>query len=177
MVRGAWWAIDSGVVKSRTRLSDFTFTFSLETQSLRNMCFKSPLQIYLFLSTPLNKMYLSLSSFPLYENVSELTLLHHFPGPLGKTFADKNIHSFIIRIPSLLACAQSCLTPWDPMDYNRPGSSVHGIFQPRILERLAISSSRGSSQPSDWTLVSCVSCIGRQMLHHCATWTLPLNGW
>ena len=47
------------------------------------------------------------------------------------------------------------------MDYTLPGSSVHGISQARILEWLAISSSRGSSQPRNATLVS---CIGRKIL-------------
>ena len=47
----------------------------------------------------------------------------------------------------------------DPMDCSPPGSSVHGIFQARILEYVAISSSRGSSQPTDQTHVSCVSFI------------------
>ena len=41
--------------------------------------------------------------------------------------------------------AQSCLNICDPMDYSLPGSSVHGIFQARILEWVAISYSRGSS--------------------------------
>ena len=54
---------------------------------------------------------------------------------------------------------QSCLTPCDPIDCSLPGSSVHGIFQSRILERVAMPSSRGSSQPRDWTPVSCGSCI------------------
>ena len=40
-----------------------------------------------------------------------------------------------------------------------PGSSVHGILQARILEWVAISYSRGSSQPRDQTHVPCVSCI------------------
>ena len=44
----------------------------------------------------------------------------------------------------------------DPMDYSPSGSSVHGILQARILERLAIPSSQGSSQPRDWTQVSCI---------------------
>ena len=56
-------------------------------------------------------------------------------------------------------------------------SSVHRIFQARILEWVAISSSRGSSQPRDWTCVSCVSCIGRQILYHCATWGALLFVW
>ena len=38
--------------------------------------------------------------------------------------------------------AQSCLTLHDPMDSSQPGSSVHGIFQARILEWVAISFSR-----------------------------------
>ena len=49
------------------------------------------------------------------------------------------------------------------MDCNPPGSSVHGIFQARILECIAISYSKGSSQPRDQTCVSCISCTGRQM--------------
>ena len=52
------------------------------------------------------------------------------------------------------------------MDCSPPGSSVHGISQARILEWVAISYSRGSSWPRDWTWVSCVSCIGRQVLYH-----------
>ena len=43
-----------------------------------------------------------------------------------------------------------------PMDCSPSGSSVHGISQVRILEKVAISSSRGPSQPRDWILVSCV---------------------
>ena len=42
---------------------------------------------------------------------------------------------------------QSCPTLCDPMDYSPPGSSVHGILQPRLLEWVAMASSRGSSQP------------------------------
>ena len=43
----------------------------------------------------------------------------------------------------------------DPMDCSPPGFSVHGIFQARILEWVAISFSRGSPWPRDWTWVSC----------------------
>ena len=49
---------------------------------------------------------------------------------------------------------QSCPTLCDPMDCSLRGSSVHGIFQARILEWVAISFSRGSSQPRKWTQVS-----------------------
>ena len=55
--------------------------------------------------------------------------------------------------------AQSCPTLCDPMDCSLPGSSVHGIFQTRILEWVAISFSRRSSRPRDWTQVSYI--IGR----------------
>ena len=64
---------------------------------------------------------------------------------------------------------QSCLTFCDPMDCSLPGSSVHGIFQARILDWVVISYSRGSSWPRDWTHASYVSCTGRQILCHCAT--------
>ena len=50
--------------------------------------------------------------------------------------------------------AQSCLTLCNPMDCSLPGSSVHGIFQAIVLEWIAISFSRGSSQPRDQTWVS-----------------------
>ena len=50
--------------------------------------------------------------------------------------------------------AQSWPTLCDPMDCSVPGSSVNGIFQARVLEWVAISISRGSSQPRDWTQVS-----------------------
>ena len=53
---------------------------------------------------------------------------------------------------------QSCPTLCDPMDYSLPGSSVHGIFKARILEWVAISFSRGSSQSRDRTHVSCIAC-------------------
>ena len=55
---------------------------------------------------------------------------------------------------------QSCLTLCDPMVCSLPGSYVHGIFQARILEWVAISFSRKSSQPRDWTRVSRI--VGRR---------------
>ena len=53
--------------------------------------------------------------------------------------------------------AQSCLTLCDPMDCSLPGFSVHGILQAGILEWTAIPFSRGTSQPRDQTLVSCLA--------------------
>ena len=46
---------------------------------------------------------------------------------------------------------------FDPTDCSLPGSSVHGILQAKILEWVAVSSYRGSSQPRDWTQVSCIA--------------------
>ena len=70
----------------------------------------------------------------------------------------------------LMLHAQSCSTLCDPMDCSLSGSSVHGISQARILEWVAISYSGGSSRSRDRNCVSCSFCIGRQVLHHCATW-------
>ena len=62
------------------------------------------------------------------------------------------------------ACVQLCLTLCDPMDYSPPGFSVHGISQARnLLEWVAISFSRGFSQLTDQTGIS---CIGRWILYH-----------
>ena len=52
--------------------------------------------------------------------------------------------------------AQSCPTLCDPMECWLPGTPVHGIFQARILEWVAISFSRGSSRPRDRTRVFCI---------------------
>ena len=67
----------------------------------------------------------------------------------------------------LLSCVQLFGTP---MYCNPTGSSVHVIFQERIVEWIAISFSRGSSQPRDQTCISWVSCIGTWILYHCTIW-------
>ena len=53
--------------------------------------------------------------------------------------------------------AQSCLTHCDPVDCSPAGSSVHAILQARIQKLVAISLSRGSSWPKDWTQISCIA--------------------
>ena len=47
-----------------------------------------------------------------------------------------------------------------------PGLSVHRILQARILEWIAISFFRGSSWPGDWTCISCIFFISRQIVYH-----------
>ena len=67
------------------------------------------------------------------------------------------------------ACVLSCFSRvrlCDFMDCSPPGSSVLGVLQATILERVAAPSSRGSSWPRDWTQVSYISCTGRQILYH-----------
>ena len=63
------------------------------------------------------------------------------------------------------------------MDCSPLGSSVHGIVWARILEWVAMSSSRGSSRPRDWTHILCVSCIVRRVIyrqHHLGSpWGIP----
>ena len=71
--------------------------------------------------------------------------------PPGKSMRGHNS----LKVKVLVA--QWCLTFCDPMDCSPPGSSVHGSLQARILEWVAISFSRGSSQPRDQTEVSCIA--------------------
>ena len=61
-----------------------------------------------------------------------------------------------IIVVKLLSCVQHF---WYPIDCSPPASSVHGISQAGILEWVAFSFSRGSSQLRDQT---CISCIGRR---------------
>ena len=83
---------------------------------------------------------------------------------------EKKIKSLRITPPTYLrAYVSSCFhrvrlfaTLWTVAQ----GSSVHGILQPWILEWIAISSSRESSQSRDQTHVFYVSCTGRQILYH-----------
>ena len=67
---------------------------------------------------------------------------------------------------------QLCPILCDPIDYSPPGFSVHGTLQARILGWVAMSSSRGSSQPRDRTCDSCISCISGR-LYHWAIWEAP----
>ena len=59
--------------------------------------------------------------------------------------------------PRKSGVAQWCLPLCGPVDYSLPGSSVHGILQARVLERVAISFSRRSSRPRDRIRVSCIA--------------------
>ena len=68
-----------------------------------------------------------------------------------------------LSLAKLAKSLQSCSTLCSPEDCSFLGFFAHGILQARILEWVAISSSRGSSRLRDRTLIS---CMGRQILHH-----------
>ena len=68
--------------------------------------------------------------------------------------------------PSGVLSCFSCVQLCGPMDCSLPGSSVHGNLQARVLEWVAMPSSRGSSWPRDWTHVCYISYIGRWILYH-----------
>ena len=76
-------------------------------------------------------------------------------------------YALALGFPPSLVLAQSCLTLCYSMDYSPPGSSVHGIFQARILECVSISFSRRSSWPRDGTSFLC-------LLQHWQVDSLPL---
>ena len=81
-----------------------------------------------------------------------------------------NWYSCLSVVPSheVLVLSHSIMSKslW-PHGLQPTGSFVHGVFQARILEWAALSSSRGSSWPRDHT---CLSCTGRQILYPSATW-------
>ena len=123
---------------------------------------------------------LSHSNFPTIlggGNISQCSLVQseHVaePGfnldPLAQTanfIHPHQVDANIISIWLFLLCChvQLFVTPCPP------GSSVHGIFQARILKWVAISYFRGSSRPKDRTHVSCIFYISRWILYYCSTW-------
>ena len=66
--------------------------------------------------------------------------------------------------------AQSCLTLCDHMDCSPPGSSVHGLFQARVLEQVAIFYARGSSDPEIKLTSPACPALAVRFFYHCATW-------
>ena len=85
------------------------------------------------------------------SNPCLLCLLHCRASSLPPAPPEKQLY---LRVCCHISCVQLC----KPMDCSPPGSSVHEILQAKILEWVAISSSRGSSYPRNRTWVSCVSC-------------------
>ena len=93
--------------------------------------------------------------YPAWQADSLLTELREKPHVSAGTYAKLLNHVTSLR-------------PYEP--YRLPGSLVQGVLQARVLEWVATSSSRVSSQPRDQTLISYVSCIGRWDLYTGITW-------
>ena len=119
------------------------------------------LRAYVTNSVRLN-LTLSIFMLKLYESLSTAfkELMTEVCRTIGK-FSQGNTSLFSGVGLVLFSHVWFFVTPWTS------GSSVHGLLQARILEWVAISFSRGSSLLRDRT---CVSCIGRGILYHLATW-------
>ena len=99
-----------------------------------------------------------------WTQLSKWTTTSHFTDEIKVEFLSslRNFNCWYISSIVALQTEWSCQSHpilCDPMDYSLPGSSVHGIFQARILEWVTISFSRRSSPPRDWTWVSQI--VGR----------------
>ena len=129
----------------------------------------SPLPHHLFPKSPMTQLKCQVLQDTLPDPTPSLS---QYPSFVSS--ATSHLHFCKYHLPygmkTLCVCvggrALSPLTLCDPTDCSPPGSSVHGIPQARILGWLAISFTRGSSLPRDWTWVSYVSCISRQILYH-----------
>ena len=105
-----------------------------------------------------------LSPFP-YRELRHVSASLGFPCLL---LLFKKFRKTVLQISTACVPAkslQSCPTLCDPVDCSLPGSSVHGILHARILERVAMPSSRRSPQPRDQTQVSYVSYASGQFLY------------
>ena len=110
-----------------------------------HLCCNEGISTYLTFMPPLSLF--SFLGFCLYANTSYLNFGFFF-------------FFFLLKLSVFwhLACnAQSCLILCNLMDCSSPGFFVHGIVQGRIVEWIAIPFSKGSSQPRDWTWVSCIA--------------------
>ena len=104
-----------------------------------------------------------------YKILIEALQYYSFLNIAKKRLKDNSLE--VDKAPKYLCLsAQFSPTLCDSTDRNLPGPSIHGVFQATVVEWIAVCSSGASSWPRDRTHVSCVSCIGRQMLYHCATW-------
>ena len=108
-----------------------------------------------------------------HEISSLKTCSTSFPGAWSASLSTLNCLQSVLKVNSFwdtgfhlwCVCGLSRSVVSDslwPLDCRPLGSSVHGIFQARTLERVAIFSSRVSTWPRDWT---CISCIGRQIIY------------
>ena len=134
MDRGAWWMAVHGVGESQTQLSDQAHSTSvgfigIKLHNRHTMLGQCLTQIQLSAIWKLHLPYISYTILTNYIIVSCVSI-----SPLDC---------------AVLSHFQSCLTLCDPVDHSLPGSSVHGTLQARILDWVAMPSSRAASQLKD----------------------------
>ena len=169
MDRGAWKAAVYGVIKSRTRLSHFTFTFRFHALEKEMATHSSVLARRIpgmgepggLPSMGSHRVGHDWSNLAAAAAASvkwcdiSLCFWLHFSN------AQRKLLSIFACAGRLHVClhevAQLCPTLCDLIDCSPPGSAVCGILQARMLEWVAISFSKGSSRPRDWTQVSCIA--------------------
>ena len=144
---GAWWAAVHGVAKSWTWQSDFTFTLHFHALE-KEMATHSSVLAWRIPGTEEPGGLPSMGSHRVRHDWSNLA-------------AAAAAYRTWVHAQSL----QSCLTLCNPMDCSPPGSSIHGILQARILDRVAISST--PNQGSNLGLLHLLHC--RRILYHWAT--------
>ena len=124
----------------------------------------SDFNIYSFCLTYTNNLLIQLFLFTLITTTLDAS---HHQISLGSQYRHPVTPAFTSAYTCMRATSlQSCLTLCDPMYCSPPGSFVHRILRARMLEWVAMPSSRGSSQLRDRTLISYVSFIDRQVLYH-----------
>ena len=158
--RGGRWEGGSGGRRLRISMADSCWWMA-ETNTILQSNYPSTKDKQIFFKKG-EKMSVVVTTLPCEKMLSEpereayqqwLLTRGHWPGCL--------------HAKSLQLCSTLC----DPMDCSPPGSSVHGILQARILEWVAMPSSRGSSQPRDQSCVAYVSCIAGRFSTTSTTWT------
>ena len=180
---GAWWAAVHGVAEGRTRLSDFTLTFHFHALEKEMATHSSVLawripgtgelgglpsmglhrvghdwsDLAATSSYDPNLCYFYCSLPPKYSSATDATKAIFRILPIARV-SILFIHMSIWNWKCESVSSSVVCEPLRPlMDSSLPGSSVPGILQVRILEWVAIPFSRGSSQPREWTLVSCLA--------------------
>ena len=162
MDREAWRAAIHGVAKSQTRLSDWSDLMYSIKSSADSESFNSSFLIWIPFIYFSSLIAVGRTSKTMLNNSGESGHPCLVPDLKGNGFSFSPLRIMFAIGLSYMAftmlrwseVAQSCLTLFDHMDCSLPGSSVHGIFQAIVLEWIAISFSRGSSQPRNRTRVS-----------------------
>ena len=177
MERIAWQAIVLGVEKSQIQLGNFHFIFQV-VLVVKNPAASAGDATDASLIPGLgrssgggigNALHNSCLGTPMYRGTWQATV-HGVAKSWTRLSNWTHTHASLTY--QFSSVAQSCLTLCDSMECRPPGSSVHGIFQARILERVAMPSSRGSFRPRDWTHVSCIAGV---FFIHWATWETILT--